>query len=244
MKHLDLFSGIGGFALAARWMEWETIGFVEIDKFCQKVLSKNFPNIPIHGDIKTFNGTNLRGTVDILTGGFPCQRYSIAGHKKGNEPLKDETVRVLHEVMPDWAILENVRGFISDEFAGEHDDLCKQVEDMGYYVQTFDIDAGSCGLPTMERHIWIVAQANRIRPQGVIRKTIPREQGISWELSGSYTGKGERWAISESRVCGVGQRIPNRMDRNKSLGNAIPPKVAFELFQAIEDTMNSESNRT
>jgi DNA (cytosine-5)-methyltransferase 1 len=116
MKHLDLFSGIGGFALAARWMNWETVQFVEIDKYCQKVLAKNFPNVPIHGDIKTFSGEPFRGTVDILTGGFPCQPFSHSGLRNGKDDdryLWPQMLRVIKEVQPHYIVGENVSGLIN-----------------------------------------------------------------------------------------------------------------------------------
>lgn len=116
MRHLDLFSGIGGFALAARWMGWETVQFVELDKFCQRVLEKNFPGVPIHGDIKTFDGTRFRGAVDIVTGGFPCQPFSTAGKRKGKADdryLWPEMLRVIGEARPTFVVGENVAGIIS-----------------------------------------------------------------------------------------------------------------------------------
>lgn len=83
MKHLDLFSGIGGFALAARWAGIETIGFVEIDPFCQKVLRKHWPEVKIVGDIHEVTETTFERPVDVITGGFPCQPFSVAGKRKG-----------------------------------------------------------------------------------------------------------------------------------------------------------------
>jgi DNA (cytosine-5)-methyltransferase 1 len=82
MRVLDLFAGIGGFSLAAHWMGWQTVAFVEKEKFCQKVLAKNFPGVPIHGDIFDFDGKPLRGTVDLVCGGFPCQPFSASRIKK------------------------------------------------------------------------------------------------------------------------------------------------------------------
>jgi len=115
MNHVDLFSGIGGFALAAQWAGIQTVQFVEIDKFCQQVLRKNFPGIPIHDDIKTFDGTKYPN-VFLLTGGFPCQPFSCAGKRMGAEDdraLWPEMLRVISEVRPRWIIGENVAGINS-----------------------------------------------------------------------------------------------------------------------------------
>ena len=103
MKHASLFSGIGGFDLAAQRMEWENIFQVEKDEFCQKVLTKNFPHVKRYGDIKQFDGTPYRGSIDIITGGFPCQPYSSAGKRKGNKDdrhLWPEMLRVVSEIQP------------------------------------------------------------------------------------------------------------------------------------------------
>lgn len=117
MKVLDLFAGIGGFSLAAHWMGWETVAFVECDKFCQKVLRKNFgQDIEIHDDITTFSGKPFRGRVDIVTGGFPCQPYSSAGARKGTEDerhLWPEMLRVIIEVQPRFIVGENVLGLVN-----------------------------------------------------------------------------------------------------------------------------------
>ena len=115
LTHLDLFSGIGGFSLAARWAGIQTVQFVEIDKFCQQVLRKNFPGIPIHDDIKTFDGTKYPN-VFLLTGGFPCQPFSCAGKRMGAEDdraLWPDMLRVRQEVRPYWIIGENVAGINS-----------------------------------------------------------------------------------------------------------------------------------
>src|SRR5690606_11752203 len=105
MNLLDLFSGIGGFSLAGRWLGWSTKAFVEKDGFCQKVLRKNFPNIPIYEDILTFSGKPFRGSVDVVTGGFPCQPFSFAGKRKGKQDeryLFPEMLRVISEVRPKY----------------------------------------------------------------------------------------------------------------------------------------------
>ena len=157
MKHLDLFSGIGGFALSARWAGFETVQFVEIDKFCQKVLAKNFPGVPVHDDIKSFRGDRYRG-VDLLTAGWPCQPFSIAGQRKGREDDRDlwgEVLRVVQECKPTWIVGENVANFINMEFDRSATDL----ESEGYEVQAVIIPACGVNAPHRRDRVWIMAHS-------------------------------------------------------------------------------------
>jgi len=169
MRHLDLFSGIGGFALAARWMNWETVQFVEIDKFCQQVLKKHWPNVPIHDDIKTFDGTKFRGTVDIVTGGFPCQPFSTAGKRKGKADdryLWPEMLRVITEVRPTFIVAENVPGIIGLAL----DQVLTDLEEEGYWnyidrqgrkkIAPLIIPACGVNAPHRRDRVWIVAYSN------------------------------------------------------------------------------------
>jgi DNA (cytosine-5)-methyltransferase 1 len=154
--HLDLFSGIGGFALAAKWAGYETVQFVEIEQFPCKVLKKHWPNVPIHNDIKTFDGTKYNGTIELLTGGFPCQPYSVAGKRLGKEDdraLWPEMLRIISEVRPNWVIAENVAGILSMGIKHYVTDL----ENEGYSVQSFIIPACATGAPHRRDRIWIVA---------------------------------------------------------------------------------------
>lgn len=152
--HIDLFSGIGGFALAAHWAGIKTVQFVEIDPFCQKILNKNFPGVPIHGDIKTFtyNGTS----PFILTGGFPCQPFSCAGKRQGKEDdryLWPEMLRVISEARPRWVIGENVGGFVNMGL----DECISGLEAEGYEVQPFIIPACAKNAPHRRDRVWIIA---------------------------------------------------------------------------------------
>lgn len=116
MNHASLFTGIGGFDLAARWMGWNNVFQVEIDKFCHKVLNKNFPETDKHRDIYEFDGTQYTGQIDILTGGFPCQPFSTAGKRMGESDdryLWPQMFRVIREVQPPWVVCENVAGILS-----------------------------------------------------------------------------------------------------------------------------------
>lgn len=242
MKLLDLFAGIGGFSLAAHWVGWETTAFVEWDKYCQKVLKKNFPNIPIYGDIKQFDGTKWRGAVDIVCGGFPCQPYSIAGKRKGAEDDRNqwpETVRVLSETRPAWFVGENVVNILKMGF----DSFLADLENIGYQAATFDLSADSVGLQTMERHIWIIAAPNEERFKGKRESEVQNIKTIQGQLSRSHKRKVRRRYLPESRFCRVGERVSRKLDkagkrRLEQIGNAVPPQVVYELFRAIQIAEN------
>jgi DNA (cytosine-5)-methyltransferase 1 len=160
MKHGSLFSGIGGFDLASELVGWDNLFQVEIDSYCQKVLRKNFPNVKLYGDIKEFKGTDWRGTVDIISGGFPCQPFSVAGKRRGqkdNRYLWDEMLRVIREITPSFIVGENVAGLISMEGGGTLDRILSDLEDEGYATEQFIIPACAIGAWHRRDRIWIVA---------------------------------------------------------------------------------------
>jgi DNA (cytosine-5)-methyltransferase 1 len=166
---LDLFSGIGGFSLAAT-VVWdnklEIVSFVENDVFCQKVLNKHWPNVPIHDDIKTFKGDCYFETIDLLTGGFPCQPFSIAGKRGGREDdryLWPEMLRVISEVRPTWVLAENVAGIVNLAL----DQVCSDLEGEGYEVQSFIIPACAVNAPHRRDRVWIVGYCNQEGLEGL-----------------------------------------------------------------------------
>tara|TARA_R100000655_G_scaffold70883_1_gene109269 strand:+ start:4103 stop:5158 length:1056 start_codon:yes stop_codon:yes gene_type:complete len=158
-KHLDLFSGIGGFALAARWMGIETIGFCEIDKYCQKVLKKNFPGVPIYEDVTKLKGDQFKD-IFLLTGGFPCQDISIAGKGAGIEGersgLWTELHRIISEVRPKYALIENVSALTIRGGTRVIGDLTE----IGYDTEWQIVGANDVGAPHRRKRIWIVAYPN------------------------------------------------------------------------------------
>lgn len=169
MRHIGLFAGIGGFELAARWMGWNTIAWSEWDPFCQKVLSYHFPEAKGYGDIKQADFTRYRGQCDILTGGFPCQPYSVAGKRLGKEDerhLWPEMLRVIREVQPRWIIGENVRGLLSWNEGVVFEEVCSDLESEGYEVQAFIIPAAGVGAPHRRERVWIIANASDCRCGG------------------------------------------------------------------------------
>jgi len=158
LKVLDLFSGIGGFSLGLESTGFfETIAFVEKDKFCQKVLKKNFKNIPIEGDIRNVKGDRYK--ADVITGGFPCQPFSVAGKRKGTDDdryLWDETIRVVRECKPKWFIGENVEGLVNIQEGMVLRQVQDDLEKEGFKVQCLIIPASGIGAWHQRKRIWII----------------------------------------------------------------------------------------
>ena len=236
MRHLDLFSGIGGFALAAQWVwgkEHDIVEFVEQDKFCQQVLGQHWPTINIHNDIcnYSFNGDN----VDLITGGFPCQDISIAGKGVGIEGersgLWTEFKRIIGECRPKFALIENVPALT---FRGLDRVLCDLAE-IGYDAEWQSISASEVGAWHKRERIWIVAYPN-------ISKTT-RHGENSGDISAFTKPKGlnccgERWWATEPELGRVAHGIPNRVDRLKGLGNSIVPQVAYIIMKQIKTLLD------
>lgn len=154
LTHGGLFSGIGGFSLAAQWMGWTNVFDVEIDPFCRQVLHKNFPTTQLFEDVTTFSATPFRGTVDVLSGGFPCQPFSLAGLRKGEEDpraLWPQMLRIVRELAPRYVVAENVLGLLSIESGLVFEQVCASLEAEGYQVQTFILPACGVGAP-QRRH--------------------------------------------------------------------------------------------
>lgn len=253
LRHGSLFSGIGGFDLAATWMGWRNVFHCEINEFCSRVLQYYWPKAKEINNIIGYEWEKWKGKVDVLSGGWPCQKYSVAGKRTGNEPLKDEMLKAIRIIRPAWCVLENVYGFITKKFAGEHRLLCEQLEAMGYDVQTLDLDAASCGIPTVERHIWVIAAPGGIRQRRNGKEQVPDFAFPAEPFQRGYPGGFDRWGLPESRVCQLGQGIPDGLDIEtiserkwhgeslQAFGNAIVPQVAYYIFRAIQESINKYS---
>jgi len=183
LKLLDLFSGIGGFSLGLESTGFfETIAFVEKDKFCQKVLKKNFNNIPIEEDIRNVKGSNY--AADIITGGFPCQPFSIAGKRKGTDDdryLWDETIRVVKECKPKWFIGENVEGLVNINEGMVLRQVQNDLEREGFEVQCLIIPASGIGAWHQRKRIWIMAHSNSNRHSSKVKGSSGEKKRISQE---------------------------------------------------------------
>lgn len=245
--HIDLFSGIGGFALAARWAGFRTVAFCEVDKWCQKVLAKNFGCVLpdahaercgwwqdderkesterariaacLHGDIRDFDGAKHRG-ADLLTGGFPCQPFSVAGQRRGKEDdrhLWPEMLRVITEAKPRVILGENVTGIVNMEL----DAVLSDLEGAGYTCQAFIIPACAVDAKHRRNRVWIVAHADGWR-HGT-SKSQPNIRDVQ-------DGNGEENVVVADPASGIGRGIQNSCSaegsRNRDdvfgIGSGIP----------------------
>lgn len=168
MTHLDFFSGIGGFALAAAWTGFETKCFCEINEQRAGFLEHAWPGVPVHRDVREFDGKTWRGHT-VATFGVPCQPASHAGKQRGSQDdrwLWPEAVRITSEARPAWAIYENPIGLRTVGLDGILSDL----EALGYQVGLFDIPAGAVNAPQLRRRIWIVATMRARDYKGVTQR--------------------------------------------------------------------------
>ncbi len=164
LSHGSLFSGIGGFDLAAQWMGWNNIFQVEKDDWCRKVLAKNFPKTERFADIKDFTGHEYTNRIDVISGGFPCQPFSVAGQRKGKDDdryLWEEMLRVIATIKPTYVVGENVTGIVGLAL----DTMLSDLEAQDYTTETFIIPACSKNAWHRRDRVWIVAYANSIGRQ-------------------------------------------------------------------------------
>ena len=236
MKHGSLFSGIGGFDLAAQWAGWDNMFQVEIDPFCRKVLKKNFPDVAKYEDIKKFDGEKYANTIDIISGGFPCQPFSCAGKQRGKKDdryLWPEMLRVISEIRPTWVIGENVTGIINLGL----DKVLSDLENEGYACQSFIIPACAVNAPHKRDRVWIIANSISIRSQIFLEE----EQAVTGLFRNTSDFSMHNFPTPELPKIGdcadirEDDGLPNWVDRLKSLGNAIVPQIVFQIMQAINN---------
>ena len=161
MNHGSLFSGIGGFDLAAEWMGWNNVFHCEISEFPRKVLKHHFPKSISYADITKTDFTIHRGEIQILSGGFPCQPFSLAGKRKGQDDeryLWHEMLRAVQEIEPTYVIAENVFGITNIDGGLVFEQVCLDLENEGYEVQPFIIPAVSKDAPHRRDRVWFIAE--------------------------------------------------------------------------------------
>ena len=260
LKVLDLFSGIGGFSLGLESTgHFKTIGFVEKDKFCQRVLKKNFKDIPIIGDIRDVKGSEFK--ADVITGGFPCQSISIAGKQKGKDDdrfLFPEMLKVIREVKPKWIIGENVQNLINISNGTILKDIVKGLEAENFEVQCFSISASSQGAWHKRERIWIVANSNDRFSIGKDEKIQTRrntiDNGSSSNVSNSkcnkhqhtptrQSGTGELWGFYSEKEKQTSHDLWSKTTRcNAPLGQKTWWQTQSELC-GVPDGLSYELDR-
>ena len=227
LKLLDLFSGIGGFSYAAEKIVggYKTTQFVEIDPYCQSVLHKNFPNIPIHDDIKTFKAK--KGQFDVLTAGFPCQDLSVAGRQKGigegtRSGLFYEIIRLLGEIQPKFVLFENVRNLLSHEKGATFQEILFQIAKAGYDAEWSVVSAKDLGACHKRERLWIIAYPFSDRVQSRIQRSVLREREFfSDQFKGSEVGSeigrcSENFTNSNSNGSSSTERVRVNGETNSS----------------------------
>lgn len=163
MRHGSLFSGIGGFDLAAEWMGWENAFHCEWNEFGQKVLKHHFPKADSYSDITQTDFRKYEGSVQIVSGGFPCQPFSQAGKRKGTDDeryLWGEMLRAVQEIKPIYVIAENVYGITNIDGGLVFEQVCLDLENEGYEVQPYIIPACAKDAPHRRDRCWFVAYAS------------------------------------------------------------------------------------
>jgi DNA (cytosine-5)-methyltransferase 1 len=203
MRHGSLFSGIGGFDLAAEWMGWENVFHCEWNEFGQKVLKYHFPQSESFSDITKTNFKKYANTIDVLTGGFPCQPFSTAGKRKGKEDeryLWGEMLRAIQEIKPQFVIAENVFGITNIDGGLVFQQVCLDLETEGYEVQPFIIPSCAKNAPHRRDRVWFIAYAKNGRCG---RRLCERCANGEWELLQNEQG-GNQVGCEIEGCCGIG----------------------------------------
>jgi DNA (cytosine-5)-methyltransferase 1 len=247
MTHGSLFSGIGGFDLAAEWCGWENVFHCEFDTEKTKHLKHNFPNTISYGDISKTNFTIHRGKIDVLTGGFPCQDASIAKQDgKGQQGLQGsrtglfyEMCRAITEIKPRFIIAENVANILKTNRGQDFSRILTELSAMGYNAEWRVCRASDVGAPHHRARLYLVAYSISIRLQSfetffsfLHEKTSP----FTWQPYGTtiQISRGGKW-ISEPPIICLDNGIPTKLVTRQlhGYGNAIVPEVAYRIFKSI-----------
>lgn len=253
MTHGSLFSGIGGFDLAAEWVGWENVFHCEWNPFGQRVLKYYWPNSISYNDITQTDFTIHRGGIDILTGGFPCQPYSSSGKRLGKDDerhLWPEMLRAIREVEPRWIVGENVLGIVNWSEGLVFEEVQSELENEGYEVQAYILPAASVGAPHIRKRVFFVARNTNTDSKRLEGHRYSREAFGKGDKKSDIDSEGDsadywsRWP-TVSPFCDGDDGLSNRLDgitfpkwRKESImagGNAVVPQLVLQIFKTIEE---------
>lgn len=246
LKVLDLCAGLGGFSLGLERCRvdgeqaFETVAFCEIEEFPRKVLGKHWPEVKLYGDIRDVTREQLESDgifPDVITGGIPCQPHSFSGDRKASEDERDlwgEYFRIVRENRPRWALLENVRGFLSSENGQYFGRVLRDLASIGYDAEWHIIRASSVGAPHQRERLWILAYPNGKRQQrqgGYIKSINPKKDAYR-EASGIVDAfQKDTLPFVCDRHDGVSKELSE--PGLKGLGNSVIPQIPELLGYAI-----------
>jgi len=245
MRHGSLFSGIGGFDLAAEWMGWENVFHCEWIESKQIVLKNHFPNSDSYGDISEFDGRKYNGRIDIISGGFPCQDISIAKNQGGaakgikgeRSGLWKEYARIVGEIRPGIIVFENSSMLLSRGFETVLCDLSK----LGYDCEWRLFYATQFGFPHLRERLYGVAYSREhrwkdyIKTGGILQKILPERTSRQNPISVPLKRFNRFSSYADVRMDdGFSKELDTEVIHG--YGNAIVPQIAFEIFKAISNT--------
>lgn len=247
MRELSLFSGAGGGLLGTKLLGWTTVGYVEWEDYCQRVIAQRIKDgcldkAPIFGDIRTFIGegyaASYTGMVDVVTGGFPCQPFSVAGKRKGEDDERNmwpATLSVIRIIRPKFIFLENVTGLLSSGYLQQ---IFRDLASCGYDARWRIVSAAEVGAPHLRERLFIVAHDRSVRIQRDFKKTIQRLKGFSWckdvRRIEDLFGRPE---IPQPLFRGNSDGVPFWMDRLVSIGNGQVPQVVRTAWNLLTEDL-------
>ncbi len=252
LRVLDLFSGIGGFSLGlerakgdGEYVGFETVAFCEIEEFPRKVLAKHWPDVPCYRDVRELTGERLAadgiGTVDCITGGFPCQDVSCAGKQAGvvegtRSGLWSEIIRLACDLRPGFIIVENVANLLSgpsERPGGWFGRVLGDLATIGYNAEWENIPAAFVGAPQRRERVWIVAYPTEDNVEQVLEtaQTAGQFGRSTW---GCWPDR-----LDQSFVCREADGLPGDTHRIAALGNAVVPQIPELIGNAILASMNA-----
>ena len=239
LRHLDLFSGIGGFALGLESTGgFETVGFCDNEPFAQKVLKKHWPDVPCYEDVRDVgvDTVGYRG-VDIITGGFPCQPFSVAGKQDPNDnrQLWPEMFRIIKEIRPTYVIGENVRNLISIREGVVFEQVCTDLEGEGYEVQTYVLSASSQNAPHQRYRCWIVAYTNSHERQHLCRQK--SEQTQKTQQRSGKRGGSQKQNVAHSKS----KRQPPLKNRTKIIQSSERQEILCRSGDAARTRLKKDN---
>ena len=269
LTHFSLCTGIGGLDLAAEWVGFKTIAQCEIDPYASKVLEKNFKGVPNLHDIRTVTNERLAECginakqITVISAGFPCQPYSLAGKGLGDRDDRDlwgEVARVLGEVKPPWFVGENTPGLFARQNQQYFRRMLDDLASLGYSVGWGIWGACDVGAPHNRERVFIIANRNVSDPsckrcnsyeiqrgefaksrntknKGRVQESRMQFKRICSSISGSEWNEDAEFWQAEPDVGRVVNGVPSRVDRLRCLGNAVVPQQAYPIFKAIAEFM-------